>query len=206
VALALAVRVNAPVALLQVTFLDLHELALDVGPHGVACVLDHMFARFEDAVQRHGVTRVAAAGTGLLACHGAPLASHPFDSARAVARCALDVLAAVDEVVTLTGKRLRARAGVHMASGVLTGIVGGELQRFQLFGPALDELAAVEASGAPMAVHASAAAASALRVCREVAVGEFLADGSAYLVDCEPKSACAAPPSHSTPYVPVNVV
>jgi class 3 adenylate cyclase len=93
----------------------------------------------------------------------------------------------------LKGHKLVARIGIHCGH-VLAGVIGEDMPRYQLFGPTVDEVQAMESSSEPGCVHASSAILPHLRaairvddksgtrlVVSDIQVVKALDDGSAYV-------------------------
>ena len=94
----------------------------------------------------------------LVSC-GAPEPTPASESAPRIAKCALDMLSAVQAFShrfedRLCGHTLHARVGIHTGK-VLGGVIGSQLPRYQLFGSAVDEVQLMESSSEPGKVRAS---------------------------------------------------
>lgn len=147
------------VSLLLFDLVGFTSLSADVGPRAVVELLDRMYASFDRIVSRRGARKIETIGDAFLVACGVPEPVDMITSASIVAKCALDMLRAVESFSTawagqLKGHKLQARIGIHCGR-VLAGVIGDQMPRYQLFGTAVDECQALESSSEPGQVHAS---------------------------------------------------
>ena len=161
------------VSLLLFDLVGFTSLSADVGPSRIVELLDEMYTSFDRIVARRGARKIETIGDAFLVACGAPEAVDAVTSAATVAKCALDMLSAVQSFSRRFGPRLRghklqARIGIHWGR-VLAGVIGTQMPRFQLFGAAVDDVQAIESSSEPGRVHASPQILSHLAAMRATA-------------------------------------
>jgi len=147
------------VSLLMFDLVGFTSLSADVGPRAVVELLDRMYNSFDRIVSRRGARKIETIGDAFLVACGVPDPVPVITSASIVAKCALDMLRAVESFSNsagprLRGHRLQARIGIHCGR-VLAGVIGDTMPRYQLFGSSVDEVQAMESSSEPGQVHAS---------------------------------------------------
>jgi adenylate cyclase len=125
---------------------NFNELAAGKGPTAVVGLLNVVFTAFEKLAERHGVEKIKTIGDAFIAAGGVP-EPRP-DHAEAVADLAL---AMQQEVVRLnTGLRDPFSLKIGMDSGpVVAGIIGTTRLAYDVWGPAVDTAAQMEAYGLP---------------------------------------------------------
>jgi guanylate cyclase len=123
---------------------DFTPLAERLPPAEVVGVLDHLFSHFDVLAERHGLEKIKTIGDCYMVAAGVP--SPRPDHARALAKMALDMQAAmcsVDEVGQL-GLELR----VGMNSGpVVAGVIGRKRFLYDLWGDAVNTASRMESHG-----------------------------------------------------------
>ena len=123
---------------------NFRELSAGKGPTEVVGLLNVVFTAFEKLAERHGVEKIKTIGDAFIAAGGVP--DPRPDHAEAVADLAL---AMQQEVVRLnTGLRDHFSLKVGMDSGpVVAGIIGTTKLAYDVWGPAVDTAAYMEAYG-----------------------------------------------------------
>jgi hypothetical protein len=147
------------VSLLLFDLVGFTSLSADVGPSRIVELLDDMYASFDRIVAHRGVRKIETIGDAFLVACGAPEPVDLVVSSATIAKCAIDMLGAVQSFShrfgpRLKGHKLQARIGIHCGR-VLAGVIGAQLPRFQLFGAAVDDVQAMESSSEAGRVHAS---------------------------------------------------
>jgi len=147
------------VSLLMIDLVGFTSLSADVGPSVIVELLDELYSSFDRIIARRGARKIETIGDAMLVSCGAPEATPPSESAPKIAKCALDMLSAVQAFShrfedRLCGHPLHARVGIHTGK-VLGGVIGSQLPRYQLFGSAVDEVQLMESTSEPGKVRAS---------------------------------------------------
>ena len=169
-----------PVSLLMFDLVGFTKMSASIGPHALVSMLDRLYNAFDKIVEKRGAHKVETIGDAFLVCSGAPDPKPPEESAKTIAKCALDMLQTVCTFVAPKGHMLEARIGIHIGN-VLGGVIGSKMPRYQLFGTAVDKTMDLEASSIPGFVHASKEILLYLRRQPDLRVVEVLDDGSGYI-------------------------
>jgi guanylate cyclase len=120
----------------------------------VGC-LDHLFSRFDELAERHGLEKIKTIGDCYMVAAGVPTPQP--DHARALALMALDMLAAMrsDDDVGRLGLELR----VGIDSGpVVAGVIGRKRFLYDLWGEAVNTASRMESHGTPGRIQIARAA------------------------------------------------
>ncbi|MFN6979156.1 MAG: adenylate/guanylate cyclase domain-containing protein, partial [Gemmobacter sp.] len=134
-------------------------LAGRTDPETLVTFLDRVYGAFDDALARHGLTKIKTSGDALLAVAGlpAPMPNH----AGAAARCALDMIGAAAAMRDPDGRPVALRIG--LASGaVVAGVVGKSRFFYDVWGDTVNLAARLQASGIAGQVHVAEAARAML--------------------------------------------
>ena len=75
---------------------------------------------------------------------------------------------------------MQARVGIHVGP-VLSGVIGTQMPRYQLFGPQVDYVMEVESTSLPNRVHASAELLDVVRDVPDITIDERLPDGTGFV-------------------------
>jgi adenylate cyclase len=136
----------AEATILWADIANFNELSAGKGPTEVVSLLNVVFTAFEKLAERHGVEKIKTIGDAFIAAGGVP-EPRP-DHAEAVADLAL---AMQQEVVRLnTGLRDPFSLKIGMDSGpVVAGVIGTTRLAYDVWGPAVDTAAQMEAYGLP---------------------------------------------------------
>ena len=122
-------------------------------PYALASKLNSIYSIFDYLSDRYNVYKVETIGDSYMAVSGCPIAIE--DHALRIARFAISVLGAVDELRAIIGKPdLQVRVGLH-SGAVVAGIVGTKRHHFHLFGDTVNVASRLESTGIPCKVHLS---------------------------------------------------
>jgi adenylate cyclase len=132
---------------------NFNELSAGKGPTEVVGLLNLVFTAFDRLAERHGVEKIKTIGDAFIAAGGVP--DPRPDHAEAVADLAL---AMQQEIVRLnTGLRDPFSLKIGMDSGpVVAGVIGTAKFAYDVWGPAVDTAAQMEAYGLPGGIQVTA--------------------------------------------------
>lgn len=146
-----------PVSVLMLAFVGFTEMAVSADPAVTASELNDIFSAFDRIAEQFGCERIKTTGDADIAVAGLP---HPNpDHARAVARCALRFTRYLERRNRTHAHAWRCRIG--LATGAVVGsVVGVQKYVCDVFGPAVNLAARLQARAEPMgiAVHGAMAA------------------------------------------------
>jgi class 3 adenylate cyclase len=169
------------VAILMFDLVGFTKLSSELGPQQVVSMLDELYYIFDTLVERRGAYKVETIGDAFLVCCGALTPVPPQESAVTIAKCAIDMIQRAKTFRAPGGRSIQARVGVHIGQ-VLTGIIGKQMPRYQLFGEAVDVAVEMESSSKPGKVRASAAMVEQLQGAADLSLERpYFPDGSAFV-------------------------
>ena len=136
----------AEATILWADIANFNELSAGKGPTEVVDLLNLVFTAFDGLSERHGVEKIKTIGDAFIAVGGVP--NPRSDHAEAVADLAL---AMQQEIVRLnTGLRDPFSLKIGMDTGpVVAGVIGTTKLAYDVWGPAVDTAAQMEAYGLP---------------------------------------------------------
>lgn len=115
------------------------------GPREVVDMLNDLFTRFDELVDKHGVEKIQVAGDGYMAAAGVPT-PRP-DHAAVLVRLAMDMLDCVKNGNFLEGKHpIEIRIGLNSGS-VLGGVIGRRKYFYAIWGDVVNTAARMESHG-----------------------------------------------------------
>jgi class 3 adenylate cyclase len=125
---------------------DFTQLASTLAPDGLVDLLDDLFCRFDEIVQRHGLEKIKTVGDGYLAVAG--ITEERAGDAVAAANAALDLHRAVVETSEHRGRRLSLRVGIARGEA-MAGVVGRDRLLYDLWGDAVNVASRLETAARP---------------------------------------------------------
>lgn len=117
-------------------------------PDALVLVLNQVFSAFDALVERHGLEKIKTIGDAYMVVE--------LSGSERLARFALDLLQALERYNRANGTRLEIRIGLHCGPAV-AGVIGVKRFLYDVWGDTVNLASRLESSGAPGAIHASAA-------------------------------------------------
>jgi class 3 adenylate cyclase len=140
---------------------DFTPLAQRIPPDDVVELLNRIFCRIDELVDRYGLEKIKTIGDAYMVAAGVP--EPRDDHAEAVARLALDLVRVVEQ----TGTGLRMRIGIN-SGPVVAGVIGRRKFSYDLWGDSVNLAARMESHGVPGRVQVSEATKDLLQARFEV--------------------------------------
>ena len=125
---------------------DFTPLAGRLPPAEVVDLLDRLFSRFDELVERHDLEKIKTIGDCYMVAAGVPNARP--DHARAAALLALDMRDAMRSREWLGDGRLALRIGISSGT-VVAGVIGRKRFLYDLWGDAVNTASRMESHGTP---------------------------------------------------------
>lgn len=156
---SVAPRLFEPVSVLMLDFVGFTEMAASADPTVTVSELNDIFTGFDRISEMHGCERIKTIGDCYMAVTGLP---HPTtDHLLSAARCATKMLRYIEHRNRSHQHKWSARIGI--ASGSVVGsVVGVQKYIYDVFGPAVNCAARLQALSNPMEVTVCASARSEL--------------------------------------------
>jgi adenylate cyclase len=187
---------------------DFTPLAERLPPAEVVGVLDHLFSHFDELAERYEVEKIKTIGDCYMVAAGVP--SPRPDHARALARMALDMQAAMRSVDEVGHLGLELRVGIN-SGPVVAGVIGRKRFLYDLWGDAVNTASRMESYGTSGRIQIT-------RATKELLADEFVCEPRGtipvkgkgeieawYLVGRK-VSPAGEPPAHPEPVQPPEVV
>lgn len=150
---------HSPVTILFADMVDFTNLASRLSPEALVSLLNKVFSRFDALVVEMGVEKIKTIGDAYMVVAGLP--EPRADHAQAMARLALAMAAATEEVSRESGEALQIRIGIH-SGAVVAGVIGQKKFAYDIWGDAVNVAARMESHGAPGKIQISADTAALL--------------------------------------------
>ena len=147
------------VTVLFADIVDFTRYADQTAPAEVVRVLDLVFRAFDDIADRYGLEKIKTIGDAYLLVGGLPDARP--DHVEAVARAALDLVAASRSVTIDPGTPLQIRAGIDTGP-VVAGVIGRRKFSYDLWGDTVNTASRMESSSVPGRINVTARVESVL--------------------------------------------
>jgi len=133
--------------------------AAERDPEEVIELLERIFSRFDDEVQRLGAEKIKTIGDAYMAVSGAP--EPRADHAEVIARLARGFLDALQQIREETGLDLDVRVGIHTGP-VIAGVIGSTRFSYDVWGDTVNTASRMESSGEAGRIQITAATREAL--------------------------------------------
>lgn len=138
-----------PVSVLMLDFVGFTEMASEIDPTVLVGELNDLFTAFDRITEQFGCERIKTIGDAYLAVSGLPEANP--DHARAVANVAIRLVKYIERRNESHPHKWHCRVGI--ASGPVVGsVVGIQKYVYDIFGPAVNMAARLQAHAEPMTI------------------------------------------------------
>ena len=144
---------HKPVTILFADIVGFTDMAGRSTPEALVTLLNKIFSRFDTLVDDLDLEKIKTIGDAYMVVAGLPAARD--DHAQAVARLALAMIAATNEVSRETGERLQIRVGIH-SGAVVAGVIGQKKFAYDLWGDTVNIAARMESHGEAGRIQISA--------------------------------------------------
>jgi len=118
-------------------------------------MLNHLFAQFDNLVEKHHVYKVDTIGDAFMCASGIPYALDAVEGAESAANMALDMITVTKGFVSTGGLRVQIRVGLHTGP-VVAAVLGLKRPHYSIFGDTVNVASRMESNGKPFRVHVSA--------------------------------------------------
>ncbi|MEX0282352.1 MAG: adenylate/guanylate cyclase domain-containing protein [Arenibacterium sp.] len=156
---SVAPRLFEPVSVLMLDFVGFTQMAAAADPTVTVAELNDIFTAFDRIGELHGCERIKTVGDCYMAVTGLP---HPNpDHAMAAAQCAAKMIRYLERRNTTHQHQWKARIGIATGS-VVGSVVGVQKYIYDVFGPAVNMSARLQALSAPMEITVCSSMADSL--------------------------------------------
>lgn len=122
------------------------ELAGRLPPRDLVALLNRVFSRFDRIAEQEGLEKIKTIGDEYMLAGGLPLPR--ADHAPAVARAALHMIAAIDDLNRSLDHKLALRVGMHSGE-VVAGVIGSRKFSFDVWGDTVNIASRMQSQGLP---------------------------------------------------------
>ena len=129
------------------------ELSSRSSPEALVTLLNDIFSRFDALVEADGLEKIKTIGDAYMVVAGLPASRD--DHAQAIARLALAMVQAAEDVARETGGPLQIRVGIH-SGAVVAGVIGQRKFAYDIWGDTVNVAARMESHGVAGRVQISA--------------------------------------------------
>ena len=130
------------------------ELAAQLGPHETVELLNTLFGKFDDLIEKHGVEKIKTIGDSYMVVGGVP--NRDPLHCQHVAAFALEAIAFVKSFSTLHAYTVEMRMGMHTGT-VAAGVLGRKRFSYDLWGDVVNVASRYENTSEPNHIHVSEA-------------------------------------------------
>jgi len=144
---------HKPVTIMFADIVGFTEMSSRSSPEALVKLLNTIFSRFDALVDAAKLEKIKTIGDAYMVVAGLPHARD--DHAQAIARLALAMVAATDDVARETGEPLQIRVGVH-SGAVVAGVIGQRKFAYDIWGDTVNVAARMESHGEAGRIQISA--------------------------------------------------
>ncbi len=130
------------------------ELAAKLGPHETVELLNTLFGKFDDLIEKHGVEKIKTIGDSYMVVGGVP--NRDPLHCQHVAEFALEAIAFVKSFSAMSAYTVEMRMGMHTGT-VAAGVLGTKRFSYDLWGDVVNVASRYENTSAPNQIHVSEA-------------------------------------------------
>ncbi len=130
------------------------EMSSRLGPHETVNLLNTLFGKFDDLVERHGVEKIKTIGDSYMVVGGVPTRD-PLHCQH-VAEFALEAISFVRNFSDVYPSAIEMRMGIHTGT-VAAGVLGKKKFSYDLWGDVVNLASRYESSSAPNSIQVSEA-------------------------------------------------
>lgn len=128
------------------------NLSAKLGPHETVNLLNAIFDKFDELVEKHGVEKIKTIGDSYMVVGGVP--NRDPLHCQHVAEFALDVLAFIEEFSRVYPYPIEMRMGIHTGT-VAAGVLGRKKFSYDLWGDVVNVASRFESTSLPNKIHVS---------------------------------------------------
>ena len=131
-------------SVLFVDIVDFTRLAEKVTPQKLVSILNNIFSRFDDLIEKYHLEKIKTIGDAYMVASGIP--EKRKDHAEALAELALDMLGAVNDFNRTHKNKLTIRIGIN-SGRVVAGVIGKKKFSYDLWGDTVNTASRMESHG-----------------------------------------------------------
>ena len=150
----------AEVSVLFADIVGFTTLSARLPPSELVSVLNEVFSRFDELADKHRLEKIKTIGDAYMVAAGLP--DPRPDHAVAVARMAIGMRRAIDELNDKRGYGLEVRIGIN-SGPVVAGVIGKKKFIYDLWGDTVNTASRMESHGVKGGIHVTEATAELLR-------------------------------------------
>ncbi|WP_377477494.1 MAG: adenylate/guanylate cyclase domain-containing protein [Microcoleus anatoxicus] len=130
------------------------SLASRISPLELVKFLNHIFSKFDELTEKHGLEKIKTNGDAYMVAGGLPV-PRP-DHAEAIANMALDMQEAIADFKTDKGEPFQIRIGINTGP-VVAGVIGTKKFSYDLWGDTVNVASRMESQGLPGCIQVTTA-------------------------------------------------
>jgi class 3 adenylate cyclase len=128
------------------------QLSERYGPEALVQMLNRIFSEFDFISKKHNVEKIKTIGDAYMLAAGVP--ETRADHCRAVAECALDMVAAAEHFTDPAGSPIQIRVGIHTGPAI-AGVIGAHKFAYDLWGDTVNTASRMESHGTAGKIQAT---------------------------------------------------